>query len=166
MSASKQAVRVELSRIWGSVPLLAALNADGKREIGLALLRHCQSDAHVAAVVETFLETVLEWRNPIAELVRIAHDTEDHGAAPAGCDRCRLGEDVDTGEMRWAPHVNVTIGPYDYAARCPGPEDGPPCPRGAWLWARDAEGRPKHTERRAGGLERADGKMAAAGVEE
>ena len=53
MSASKQAVRVELSRIWGSVPLLAALNADGKREIGLALLRHCQSDAHVAAVVET-----------------------------------------------------------------------------------------------------------------
>ena len=131
MSASKQAVRVELARIWGSVPLLAALNAEGKREIGLALLRHCQSDAHVAAVVEAFLETVLEWRNPIAELVRIAKATRTTERAPEGCEQCRT-VDPETGGPAWLDFIEVFEGnTYLRTDRCK-------CARGDWFRARKA----------------------------
>jgi hypothetical protein len=129
MSTSNQAVKEELARLFAAIPLLNALKPEGKKEIGLALLRHCQSDAHVRLVVQTFLETVQEWRNPIAELVRIAKATRTMERAPEGCEDCRT-VDPETGGPAWLDFVEVFDGDtYLRTDRCH-------CARGDWFRAR------------------------------
>ena len=76
MSVSQEGIRKALASMCAAVPLIGSMEKEGKLQIGKALLRHCQSDEHVATVIQTFLETVLEWRNPVAELVRIAEATK------------------------------------------------------------------------------------------
>lgn len=127
-------------RIFAAIPLIDSMTIAGKMEIVDALVRNCQNDQHVDTVLRTFQETVLEWKNPIAELVKIAKETATPDRAPDGCDRC---EDPawkhDPQRPRWLPHVDVygadgtTLLRVDYCD----------CSRGQWLRERNAAGGPR-----------------------
>jgi hypothetical protein len=101
------------------------------------LMRHCQDDAHAERAMTAMLETVVETTNPLAQFCAIARQLLDHGKPPAGCDRCFVGPDGTTGEVRWAAHVSFDPpgGGNSYAARCD-------CARGQWLSAREKQGAP------------------------
>ena len=134
MSVNSRHVRAECARFFAAIPLLLSLDLDGKKVIAETLERHCQSDEHVTRVLQTFAETVADWRNPVAELVSIAHATRTAAQPPPGCDRCFRGADAETGVIRWAPHV-IVIGKNGQergADRCN-------CARGDWLRQRDKE---------------------------
>lgn len=131
MSATLLHIKAECKRL-GSIPMVEPKTREGKQEWVDVLLRNCQSDEHVTAVMTAFLENVADYQNPIAEVARIARSTQSHGEAPAGCDRCAVGPDVSTGEMRWAAHVPAFRGGYSCAERCD-------CPRGVWLTRKDAD---------------------------
>ena len=124
MSTNHQYVKIECRKVFSTIPLLNAMPKEGKDEVISALERNCQDDLHVALVLRMFQENVLEWHNPIAELVKIARETAKAEKAPDGCDHCRIDDDAETGEPRWGYFVN--------GARCT-------CPRGQWLKAKDAE---------------------------
>ncbi len=159
MNATKEHVKSECNRMFAAIPLIASIDKRGKEAIVDALLRHCQNNEHVTLVLQKFSENVTDWRNPVAELVRIARENGISGLAPAGCDRCALGPDITTGEMRWAAHVSVKRGEYDSSARCPGPDGGTECLRGKWLIERDRENRCYHPDKKRQPAH--DGKAAA-----
>lgn len=133
MSATEKHVKTECKRLAAAV-MIEPKSAEGKREVVDALLRNCQSDEHVTSVMTAFLEGSRECQNLIAELVSIARRTQTTDQAPAGCDTCLLGPDLETGEMRWAPHVAVVTGSNTAATRCS-------CDRGRWFAAKDVERR-------------------------
>jgi hypothetical protein len=120
-------VRDACGKVFASIPLLDAMDKAGKGEIVDALVRHCRSNEHVSLVLRTFQETVFEWKNPIAELVRIAGEIPDK--APDGCDIC---EDPawkhDRGRVRWLKYFYLNDAP----GLCT-------CARGDWYRAKDAE---------------------------
>jgi len=160
--ARKQAARLQ------SNPMLAPQSDDGRREIVDLLLRNCQSGEHAEAVMTAFLERARKVENVTAEIATIARATATAEQAPAGCERCYLGPDVSTGEVRYAAHVSRIVGGYDVATRCDG-IGGIGCPRGQWLSARDRERRTVEAakvasdERRRATPERADFARLAAG---
>ncbi len=130
MSANLKHIKAECKRL-GSVPMVEPKTVEGKQEWVDVLFRNCQSDKHVTHVMTTFLETVSDYQNPIAEITKIAKSTWDFGKPPAGCDNCAVGMDLSTGEMRWASHVPIEHGNNSSVARCE-------CPRGIWLGRHDA----------------------------
>lgn len=113
-----------------------------RREVVDALMRNCQSGEHAETVVTQFLETARDPKNATAELVAIARATATAEQPPAGCERCYLGPDLDTGVVRYAAHVSRTVAGYDVAGRCE-------CVRGRWLAAKDAERRRDLAPRKA-----------------
>ncbi len=131
MSATITHIKAECKRL-GSVPMIEPKTREGKQEWVDVLLRNCQSDEHVTAVMTGFLEGVSDYQNPIAELAKIARATQDFGRPPAGCDYCAIGPDVNTGEMRWSAHICGERGGNSFAVRCE-------CPRGVWFSGKDTE---------------------------
>lgn len=131
MSATESHIKTQCQRL-GSVPMIEPKTKEGKREWMEVLLRNCQSDEHVTAVMTAFLENVADYRNPIAEIAKIAKSTWEFAKPPAGCDYCAIGPDVTTGEMRWATHVPVERGGISAVSRCE-------CPRGIWFSRKDSE---------------------------
>lgn len=145
MNATKNFVVEECKKTLAAIPLLGAMDDNGKRQIVDTLMENCQSNEHVTQVLKTFATTVLDWKNPIATLVAIAHQSEVHDAPPPGCNRCGLGEDTETGEQRWQAHViadrqihklgclrvkGCDCAVVEVAVRCV-------CRRGRWLHASD-----------------------------
>lgn len=99
--ARRQANRLQ------ACPMLAPQSDEGKREVVDCLMRHCQSAEHSETVMTQFLDGALHVQNSIAELAAIAHATRQNDQPPPGCDRCYLGPDVFTGEVRWASFISV-----------------------------------------------------------
>lgn len=128
---SETEAKRELVELFNAIPLLNALPKDGKISIARAMMRHAQSGEHLKQIVQVFLETVLEWRNPIAELVRIAEATKHVERAPAGCANCRTVDPV-TGGAAWLDFVDFFDGDkFLRTDRCQ-------CVRGDWFRARKA----------------------------
>jgi hypothetical protein len=130
---TRESVQESCGEFFAAIPLLDYLDAGGKKQIIDTLLKHCQDQAHVDAVLQYFSENAIAWKNPVAELAAIARKLERPEAQPPGCDRCALGEDPCTGLPRWAPHVpQERSNGYTSATRCS-------CRRGKWLAAQDAK---------------------------
>lgn len=125
MGATTKTIRESLERLCAGVPLIGAMSAAGKAEIGGALRRNCRSDEHVRSVVQAFLETVSDWRNPIAEVSRLARELRPTDHPPDGCARCEIAPGI------WAAFVTVERNGEFGSGRCT-------CPRGEWLKRRGA----------------------------
>jgi hypothetical protein len=123
-------IKRALTRLVSVMPILDALSDVGKTEIIHALERHCQDDEHVSLVVQTFQDSITQWFNPIAELVKIAKATAKPERPPDGCDRCMDEPDPKTGAARWLPFVEHPRG--NAMMRCV-------CARGVWMRGKDAE---------------------------
>lgn len=142
MSATREFTQRECAHVFAAIPLIASLDRDGAKAIVDALLRNCQDNEHVARTLRRFSESATDWKNPVAELVAIARESEMSGEAPAGCDRCSLGEDPETGEMRWEYFVRTRIkGQYEFSGRCS-------CPRGRWFAELDRRRRDEARDKR------------------
>lgn len=123
-------------------PMLAPQSKEGKKEIVDCLLRHCQGEEHAADVMTRFLDTARDPRNLTAEIAAMARETQTAEEAPAGCFGCEIGEDPNTGEMRWASHVpRDGKGGISCAVRCE-------CDRGLWFTAKDRERAQAQPEKR------------------
>ena len=161
---TREHARKEGSRLQ-SCPMLAPQTNEGRREIVDCLMRHCQSEEHATSVMTEFLDTAVNIKGTLTSwLAAIALRTRVPDDIPPGCDRCYLGPDMSTGEVRWAAHVSFDL-PSGYTAsrRCT-------CDRGRWLSQRDAE-RPvaapiKYPSRIEGDLEQLDWARRAAGERE
>jgi hypothetical protein len=123
--------RAQGKRLQAS-PMMAPQSKEGVREIVDCLMRHCQSEEHAERTITAFLDGATEPKNLTAELAAIARRSQIPDQLPAGCPRCFLGPDVDSGEVRWAAHVPGVRGGYSVALRCE-------CERGEWLAAKDQE---------------------------
>lgn len=148
MKLSRDDARKQGKRLQ-SCPMLAPQTEEGVKEIIDCLMRNCQSAEHAANVMTQVLDSALEVKGPItAWIASTARQSQIADQAPAGCDQCYLGPDMDTGEVRWAYHVPVDIGGYSRAARCC-------CQRGRWLYARDTQRfaeQPEEPRKQRGGL--------------
>jgi hypothetical protein len=133
MSINRSDARKQAARLQAS-PMLQPQTDEGCREIVDCLMRHCQSAEHAAAVMTQVLDSALEVKGPItAWIASIARGSQVADQAPAGCEHCYLGPDINTGEVRWAFHVSITSRyGITSAGRCT-------CERGRWLAAKDAE---------------------------
>lgn len=127
----KQLKRLKMVPIY--VPVL---DEEGTREWARewlnVLMRNCQSDEHAAQTMDRFITETVTCENPLATFASLARSGWKSDVPPPGCSECELGADIDTGEMRWAPHVMGERNGYTYAMRCK-------CERGRWLYSRDAE---------------------------
>jgi hypothetical protein len=127
--------RAQAARLQAN-PILAPQSDAGRTELIDCLMRNCQSSEHCAAAMTALLDGSIEFPREMetttARLAFCARRLQIAETAPAGCDRCYLGPDVTTGEIRWYAHVPGERNGYTYAARCD-------CERGKWLAARDRE---------------------------
>lgn len=133
---TEKGCRNQIARL-STVPLYvpsgdAALLKTWTREWLSVMQNNCQSDEHCAAAMSALLTETIHCENPLASFVAIARSTWSGDQAPPGCDRCRIGPDLTTGEMRWASHVSAERNGCDCAVRCD-------CARGRWLAVKDGE---------------------------
>lgn len=126
--AQKQAKRLMAN------PILVPQTKDGMTEVINCLMRNCQDGPHCAETMTALLDGSVEFPRDLetttARLSYAARRLQQPEVAPAGCDRCYLGPDVTTGEIRWYAHVPGERNGYSMAVRCG-------CERGAWLSDRD-----------------------------
>lgn len=131
MSATKDFCKTQVGRL-SVTPLFAPKTRQAGEDWLNTLMCHCQSNDHAERVMTQFLENCTEAKNPLAEIVIIARETERHDEPPPGCSECELGPDETTGEMRWAAHIGGERNGVSCAVRCV-------CDRGKWLLAKDVE---------------------------